>query len=324
MYRHRIRVPVLMIALFASGLAVAQTGFNRIIAFGDSMTDPGNYYLAYGEVSLQPYEPDNIPSAPYAVGGHRFSNGMTWLEQLAFELQMPTDGKAALLQPAHFTNYAVGRSRARVVSDGTVFSDANLSTQVSAFLADFGQQAPSDALYVVWIGANDLSDALFSGNPAAVIGAAISATLQQVATLYYHGARKFLILNLPDFANTPALLAIAGTYPPPIGQMILDSATAATVGYNAALDGNLGLLEASLPGIEIIRMDVFGILNEVVADPQAAGFQTVTEPCITPAVQGGALCANPNEYLFWDGIHPTRRGHQYLAREAGAILGVGN
>ena len=31
------------------------------------------------------------------------------------------------------------------------------------------------------------------------------------------------------------------------------------------------------------------------------------------AAQGGEACANPDEYLYWDRIHPTRAVHQLLS-----------
>ena len=58
-----------------------------------------------------PYQP--VPIYPYAMGGHHFSNGPTWAEDLTDELDTPVSGKPALREPGVFTNYAVGRARAR-------------------------------------------------------------------------------------------------------------------------------------------------------------------------------------------------------------------
>jgi phospholipase/lecithinase/hemolysin len=32
-------------------------------------------------------------------------------------------------------------------------------------------------------------------------------------------------------------------------------------------------------------------------------------------------CETPDEYLFWDGIHPTRAAHTIVAQKVARILG---
>jgi hypothetical protein len=65
--------PILLLILLAS-LVLAPAAFAadvaRLVFFGDSLSDPGNYFIAFGTVSRAPFEP--IPDAPYAIGGHHF------------------------------------------------------------------------------------------------------------------------------------------------------------------------------------------------------------------------------------------------------------
>ena len=106
----RIVLAIAMCLVLVSTAGAAET-FDRMVIFGDSLTDPGNHFVAFGITSQPPYAP--LPDFPYAIGGHHFSNGPTWAEQLTRALGMPTSGKPALHAPGVFTNYAVGRARAR-------------------------------------------------------------------------------------------------------------------------------------------------------------------------------------------------------------------
>ena len=61
------------------------------------------------------------------------------------------------------------------------------------------------------------------------------------------------------------------------------------------------------------------MLNDLVANPAAFGLTDVTSPCITPYVPP-FTCGTPDEFLFWDGIHPTKAVHDIIAQEAATVL----
>jgi len=286
----------------------------ELVIFGDSLSDSGNFFIYSGEKSTRPF--DLVPSAPYAIGGFHFTNGRTWIEQVAKKLRNRRSSRPALRAPGRFTNYAYGRARSRAAAP--TFPLFDLGTQVSLFLSDFGGNAPGDSTYVVWTGANDLQDALgaLAQDPSgassfAIIQTAITATANNIMALWGSGARTFLVPNAPNIAITPAVKAA--------GAQAQIAALQLSVGYNLGLAQALDGLEM-LPGIKLIRLDVFTILSDVVADPEAAGFTNVTDSCITPNVIRRARCRQPDEYLFWDGIHPTRAGHRHLAMFAAEEL----
>ena len=302
-------IGLLALALLAPNWATAQVTFSRIVVFGTSLSDPGNAFALTRRQSTPPYANLDtllVPDAPYAHGGHHFSNGATWIEQFARPL-----GLAASVRPAVVganlgaSNYAVGGARAR--EDGASF---DLSLQVDSFLSDVGGMAPADALYVVEMGGNDIRDALAAGpaGGAAIIADALAAIGANIEVLYTAGARHFLVTNGPNLGLTPAV-RILDTFNPGAAQL----AEAFSQLFNTGLEGVLAGLEL-LPGIEVARLDLYQKLTELVADPQAFGLSEAEGACITPEVPP-FTCKTADDFLFWDGIHPTRTGHAIFAQE---------
>lgn len=305
-----------LLLLFSFAQAHSQeAGHIRLFIFGDSLSDAGNAWLATGATSMAPYA--LIPAAPYAIGGHHFSDGKTWAERLAQDLGANSSGKASLASPGKNGNYAFGGARARA---GSGSPSPSAALQIQSFLGDFGS-APGNAIYVIEFGGNDLRDALVAGAPGTpeaqaavfqIIQAAIGATAQSVQTLYLAGARHFLIANSPNLEHAPAVkLAGAG----PVAGFL-------TGIYNGSLEGALQALEAGLPGIEIDRLDLADFINDVVADPSAFDIVETSIPCLSFMVEVDAKCEDPESYLFWDGIHPTAAAHKALATRAGAALSL--
>lgn len=282
----------------------------RVVVFGDSMSDPGNAFVLLREVEVPPF--DLVPDAPYARGGLHFSNGETWIEQLAARLHARLSAGPALAQPLLFSNYAVGGARAR--PDG-VF---DLTVQVQFYLGDAAGPVPADALYVVFVGGNDVRDALSAlttdpsgATSGVIVQQALGAIYQNLVALYGAGARNFLVANIPNLALLPAVRAQ--------GPAAQGAAQALTLQFNSGLADVLAGMEA-IPDVRLVRLDVFGILNEVVAAPVAAGLVEVEQPCIMPDTKIKPFCSRPDDYLFWDGIHPTRAGHRILALRAKSAL----
>jgi phospholipase/lecithinase/hemolysin len=226
---------------------------------------------------------------------------------------VPSAGPALFI-PLLFSNYAVGGARAR--HEGPF----DLSTQVGLFVRDFRGHGPSDALYVVFLGGNDLRDALEALAPDSsgatslgIVQGALVAIHDNLLALHAAGARHFLVPNAPDIGLAPAVRLQ--------GPGAQGAATFLAGEFNRLLELTLQGLEASL-GVEIVRLDVFKTLNEIVARPEAFGLTDVTDPCIVLNTRAHAFCATPNKFLFWDGIHPTFAGHRLLAERANAALGA--
>ncbi len=307
---------LLIIVLSLPGLAVAQRPFERIVVFGTSLSDPGNAFVLRGGTNTPPYDnldPLLIPSIPYTMGGHHFSNGATWVEQFARSSGLAgSTGPAFRGSNTEATNYAVGGARA--YEDGI---SATLTAEVIAFLKDVGGSAPSDALYVVEFGGNDIRDALAAlpdfVRAGAILTEALTKIGDNIGALYGAGAKNFLIWNAPDLRLTPAIRTL-DTINPGAG----NAAAFLTQIFNSNLDALVGSL-SGLPGIRIARLDAYQLLNEIVADPAAFGLSVADAACIMPNVPPFD-CQTPDAYLFWDGIHPTSAGHAIIAHETDNVL----
>jgi len=309
--------------------------FDRIVIFGDSLSDPGNAFALNGGQTISPPDygmsgvtngiPDVIslvPDAPYS--SRRFSNGRTWIEDFAAAVGLPHSARPAVTgaligEDGRASNYAVGGATAADLS-ASGGSQFPLSVQVNLFLSDVGGRAPADALYVVEIGGNDVRAALVAG--PGVINLAVTSVAQNIQRLYGAGARHFLVWSAPDVGRTPALRRLNTFVAPGIAA----GATALSAGYNQGLQGVLQGLGA-LPGITIVPFDAFGLLAEVQTNPRRFGLVDATSACIEPNVPQFGFpssppfrCAQQDRFFFWDGIHPTRAGHAIIAIEVGKTL----
>lgn len=289
----------------------AQATPAAVVVFGDSLSDPGNGFAFVKTSSTPPDFGLNallIPSAPYARGGHHLTNGETWIEQLAGPLGAQRSVLPAFASNDPYAmNFAIGTARAR--NDG---SNPSLSLEVAAFLQKTGGQVPPDALYVIEVGGNDVRDAVATGNPVqglAILDAAATSIQSSIALLHSLGARHFLVWNVPDAGLTPAA-AISGT---------TAAASLATATFNGLLASKLGPL--LLAGVDIIPFDAAAFITGVVSAPALYGLVNVVNACVTPDVPP-FTCQAPDEYLFWDGIHPTAAGHALIAQAVAQLLGL--
>ena len=132
--------------------------YSGIVVFGTSLSDSGNAFALRGGANTPPdylLNPLLVPSAPYARGGHHFSNGATWVEQFARSLGLAGSVRPAYGNSAVATNFAVGAARA--YDDG---QNVNLSEQVEAFLQSTGGVASPTPSMSIEMGGNDVRDAL--------------------------------------------------------------------------------------------------------------------------------------------------------------------
>ena len=159
---------------------------------------------------------------------------------------------------------------------------------------------------MVFAGGNDLRDAAALLPPAAVaaMGTAAFNVATAVQSLHTEGAQQVLVLNLPNIGRTPEAIAN--------GPLAVLGATFLSQTFNGLLAGNLAALDAANPSLTLFTLDVYALLEDVIANALALGFSNTTGACLV----GPVPCAGPDGYVFWDGIHPTAAMHEILGLAA--------
>ena len=199
-------------------------------------------------------------------------------------------------------------------SDLSGISLPGIETQVDSFLAS-GGRLRSDDLVIVYGGANDIFVAaeVASTLPADQIPGLVQSTAAtaagniatSVGKLSAVGGDYFILPNLPDIGATPSF-----TSGGPDSILLGSSFTTA---HNLALDqAALGLEEQT--GANIIVFDVEAIVDDIQANPARYGLTNVSDACIdTPACVTADVDAQ-NQFLFFDGVHPTTGVHGQIAQ----------
>ncbi len=296
-----LRAAVAVAIALAAVPALAQSPYSKTVFFGDSLTDTG--YFRPVLVKLDPNAS--------LVGRFTTNPGWVWADYVAdqYGTNASPNGNGQTGD-----NYAVGGARVGVDEVGALGATPSMKTQMTTYLAANGGKADANALYTVWGGANDLFAVQKAPAQAqAIIGAAVADQVGIVGALKAAGAEYVMVPNLPDIGLTPA--SRAG------GAMGMAQGTALAKAYNDALFG--GLKQA---GLQVIPVDTFTILQEIVANPGTYGFTNVSNMACTSAssvtcspLSLAAPNAN-NTYVFADGVHPTTAAHQILGQYAISVL----
>lgn len=283
--------------------------FASMYLFGDSLVDTGNLYAATGGVVP--------PSPPYYQG--RSSNGPLAVEMLADRRLAGGAGGP------NFHDYAYAGATTGVgnVWDGGTPTTAGtgvltapftgipvpggqplpgMATEVADYAASVGPGGGDPhGLYIVWGGPDD-----FISGGSANVSLAVNDIAGEVSTLAAMGAPYILVPNMVDLSLTPRVSAA--------------NDPAVTAAYHSLSQAYDAALAAAIAGIDrqfathVMLFDVASLFNDVIADPSSFGLSNVTEGYLTCAqLNGPQACGSPDEYLYWDDLHPTSATSGILA-----------
>ena len=333
---------------------------SRVVIFGDSLTDSGRL-----KRRLRVF-----PNKPYWLG--RFSNGPVWPEYLAMatniSVQNNSYGGASVV---YLENLPDATLISRIRDYGQLFVSGTIELQISDYLErslDSQRiQDPDETAFVIWAGANDyISKEPFTGlittflnTPQGesgyhtVVEQTVEGLAQHVETLYMAGARRFLLLNMPDLGRSPIVLQNT-TYTPEYYENndvarrleLSRRLTELTLYHNQSLALSVDQLRGDLPDASIVLVDTFSHFSSLYGDPPGPGRQptfygydyaaseeilayeeqeiSLQRPCYKGAYLGtfdpDKICEAPEKALFWDIVHPTSLTHCWQAWSVGNAM----
>lgn len=227
----------LALTVTAPNIYAAELPYNDIIFFGDSLTDNGN--LHHRTMGFIPKSP------PYFEG--RFSNGPTWAELVSEHYKQNKQIEA--------DNYALGSATAVFHNPTKGYLPYTLKMMVYNYLAHYVGYDKSHTLYTIWIGANDY----FYGAPDVDerTSAVIHGINANIESLISRGAKYFLVMNLPDLAQTP--WGRAADNPANLTELIIE--------HNRKLAIMVDELQQKYPDIIIRLYDIYSDFVTLTTDP---------------------------------------------------------
>ena len=289
---------LLFTLLLTNSATWAETSFSQVYIFGDSLSDTGNLAAFLG----QPLPPPYVNS--------RVSNGPVAVETLASKLGHTAEASQyTIFVPEAGSNYAVASAKA----SGARLQD--LSSQVLGFTFNHGYIAPSDALYVIFIGGNDIraTRRLTDINEAKmVVHEAATSVFSAIQNLTQMGARSFLLINAPNVGLIPETLIAAELNNDP---GIIKRARKMSNLYRKTLHEMAESFEES-NDIQISEFDLFKFFNKLVKKSEKYGFINSSDACFSTVTLSFHpdcyLGLNADQFVFFDEIHPTTKAHTLI------------
>ncbi|KAI9390682.1 hypothetical protein POPTR_008G216400v4 [Populus trichocarpa] len=268
--------------------------------FGDSLVDVGNNF--YMKTLATPLFPNGIDFGNgYRVPSGRYSNARleVGLKNFPPPCLAPTTVGDVLLNGVNYASSGSGILKATGESYGDHIS---LENQISYFektrkdiISNIGIQAAKkllrEAIYILFIGTNDVRDISNVVDGGAALDTIISSLRSQLTRLYKLGARKFVVGNCGPYGCIPFTRDEYGVKD---GCPMLDELT------------------KNLSGSIHVYADVYAVFLDIVQNYISYGFEDAVNACcnvvgahggIIPCTTISQVCSDRTKNVFWDPIH---------------------
>jgi phospholipase/lecithinase/hemolysin len=220
----------------------------------------------------------------------------------------------------------------------------SLGLAVQAYLMEH-QKLSDETLFFIFSGNNDYINVFFFDDNynTAVMSTYIDNVLASmgasVTKLMQAGARRFVVMGVPHIGDTPRLVNTGGR----------DVLNTAIDMHNQRLRNRLQEWQQLYPESDFLFIDIGQYMDRVLQHPETYGFNNTSNACIdvkfpmydtfqnspfannyvlryvqvlrytdrnfAPGESNYRVCDTPDDYLFWDEIHPSTRAHNLLAVE---------
>ncbi len=286
--------------IFSTMVSAAAMPLNKMVVFGDSLSDNGNLYE---------YMKHQLPvSPPYFEG--RFTNGPVWVE-LIMKSYYPMDSQD------HLLDYAFGGAGVLEEED----SDDGLFTlhrEMDSYFLAHQDKADEQSMFVLWIGSNNylaVPDDVEKSLDDVNLG--IQHGLQRLVD---KGAKYITVVDLPNLGNTPAARDFDA----------VDELTYLSKQHNLRLEKTVHDFQSRYPDIHWFYLDVNVTFEDMILHPETYGLTNVTDTCYEEAVRKSGqksvlkmvssvkikrmnrsgVC---DGFLFFDPVHPSAVIHRLIA-----------
>jgi thermolabile hemolysin len=235
----------------------------------------------------------------------RFSNGYTWVEDLAKKHNLP------------LYNWAIGGA----AGDGQMYGIIpGLRQEVNSWVEyskDAKNYNKSKTLFTVWIGGNDLI------NYNRTVNQIMADVQDSVEAIIANGGKNILVLNLPDISVAPVFKINSQLDKAKIAAQVLD--------YDTKLASYIETLKSKYHNqINIEVFNTAASFNQIINAPSQYGLTNTTDSCLNlntdssgnylKAQKVRTNCSSPDSFMFWDNLHPTAKMHEILASEVDKFI----
>ncbi|XP_074560797.1 GDSL esterase/lipase EXL3-like [Curcuma longa] len=310
-----------------------------IIAFGDSIVDPGN-----NDVLATPIRCDFPPYGQNFQSGAtgRFSNGFIPTDLIAQRL-----GVKQLLPPylgvdlspediltgVSFASGATGYDPLTPIILNVIpmkkqldlFSEYR-SRLYSIAGADRGAEIISQALFVICAGTDDLANTYYitpfrrNYDVPSYVNLLISSASEFIRQVVGIGATRIGFVGLPPIGCVPSQRTLAGGKE----RRCVDARNQAAQLFNSRIQAVIKGLSAEFPGVRIVYIGIYDIILDLVQRPGHYGFTESERGCCGTGElevtllcnsKTATACSNVDEYVFWDSYHPTEKAYRVVVND---------